>query len=99
LLPAGIADQDIQSAETVDRLSDHLPAPGFLADVAGKSDRFPAFFLDEVDHFTGIGLLCRIIADRYVCPSLAKAMAAARPMPESPPVISALRPMSRPEPL
>lgn len=64
--------------------------------IARDGDGLAASVLDDGDHLSGVRLFGRELPDRDVGPSRAKAMAAARPMPESPPVSSALRSRRRP---
>src|ERR1700722_17030552 len=108
LLPAGIADDDIQTAQTLDRLFHQLLAKRLVPEIAGDCQPNPTLGLDQINDLFGVGLLARKIVDRDVgaFPRVGNRRratharrAAARPLPESPPVISALRPASRPEPL
>ena len=99
LLSCGVANQNIQAAKLGDRIGHEFLAKTFVAQIAGKRDGIAPCIFDEGDHFVRIGLLGWKIIDCNISTSRAKAMAAARPIPESPPVINAFRPSNRPEPL
>jgi hypothetical protein len=59
LLTAGIAHQDIQTAEPGDCIRDKLLAEGLVANISGNCNRDPTFCLDERDDFAGIGFFGR----------------------------------------
>ena len=66
LLAASVDDQDVQSAQLGHGLFDHLPAPVFIGDVAGKVDGFAAFSLDQRDDFGGVLALGRQIGEGHI---------------------------------
>ena len=69
-----------------------------LDEVTGHEDAVRPAFAIHSSGVLGVGLLLGQVADRDVGALRAKAMATARPMPESPPVMRALRPSSLPWP-
>ncbi len=66
LLPARVHDQNVQTAETADRVIDETPAKGFVADVTGNGEAFSASLLDQGDHLAGVRLLLGKMVDRDV---------------------------------
>jgi hypothetical protein len=94
----GVVDEDVESAQLVDGALDERLAVRLVLDVARSGDDLPARLLHPLGGLLRVLLLVRQIRDQDVGPSRAKAIATARPMPESPPVISALFPVRRPLP-
>jgi hypothetical protein len=91
-------NKDIDAAKFAYRLANQLTKERFLAYNAGWRNNLDASGLDDFAHF-----LCIIIFDIRVFPRLyapirACAIATARPMPLSAPVMSARRPLSLPKP-
>jgi hypothetical protein len=98
LLVARVVDHDVEPAQRRPRIGHQLAAEGLVPDVAGQRHRLAARGANQLHHLARVFFLLGQVAERHVGAFARKAMAAARPMPESPPVISALRPASRPEP-
>ena len=94
LLSGGITDDDVQPAKTLYRLLDQRFAERLVLKIAGNRETHATSLLDQRDHLLSVGFLGRVAIDGDV-----SAIAAARPMPESPRVMSALRPARRPDPL
>src|SRR5882762_9899893 len=66
LLPSGIADKNIEPAETMDRLSDELLTKSFGAQVAGNRQSNPPLGLDQRDYLASIFFLFGQIINRHV---------------------------------
>ena len=98
LLPTRVADEDVEPAEPAHRIRDQPFAEGFVAQIAGNRDGDAALCLDEFDHLASVRLLIGEIIDGNIRAFSRIGDGGARPMPLSPPVISALRPCRRPEP-
>ncbi len=99
LLQGRVVDENIEATQLVGRLRHEAPAERLGPQIAGNGDGLAPLRLDQGDHFLRVRLFGRQVVDGNVGPSRAYAMAAARPMPLSPPVISAFLPASLPEPL
>jgi hypothetical protein len=80
-----VVDEDIEPAELLRRLRHDLAAEVGIADVAGKPDALTALALDRLDRLFRIGVFVKIGDGDF----RAIATATARPMPLSPPVMSA----------
>lgn len=93
-LEGGVIDQDIQVAELLHRPPHERLAVRLVADIPGDRER-----LSPGVAYQARGLRCVLIlaqvGDATSAPSRAKARATARPIPESPPVISATLPVRR----
>jgi hypothetical protein len=70
----------------------------FVADIAGDGQADAAFSFDQGDHLLSVGFFNWQVIDRNVGALAREGDGGARPMPESPPVISAFRPARRPLP-
>ncbi len=92
------ADEGVDPAELGDGALDELPGVRLVAEVPGDGDGLATRGLDLLDDVVGVGLLLGQVGQDDVGTSRAKAIATAAPMPESAPVITALRPSSRPVP-
>src|SRR5436190_3757186 len=57
LLPGGVADQNIETAELLDGISYEFVAKVFLAQIARDRDSFAATLLKQRNHFVSIRLL------------------------------------------
>src|SRR5436309_3759357 len=66
LLPARIADDDVETAEAAHGFLDQALAERLVPEVAGNWERFPAGLLDQCDHLTRIRLFGRKIVDRDI---------------------------------
>lgn len=95
VLTCGVVDENVQATKITRRIVNEFPAKGFVANIAGQRRRIDVSLAHEVRDFQRVSLFLRQIIDRDIG---AFACEGARPMPLSPPVIRALRPMSRPEP-
>src|SRR4029079_7061240 len=63
LLPGGGANQNIETAELLDRIGNEFLAKAFLAQIAGNCDSFAAAFFEQRDNFVRIRLLGGKIID------------------------------------
>jgi hypothetical protein len=77
---------------------DELLAEGFVTDIAGQCNCGPTFCANERDHLARIFFLYRQVADGHVGTLADERDRRRAADPESPPVISAFRPASLPEP-
>ena len=101
---AGVVDDDVEPAEGLDGLVDHLLRGREVAHVGAVDRRFAAHRLDLVDHLlgrAGVGSLCRRgRAPRSftitLAPCSASISAYSRPMPRPAPVTTATRPSHMP---
>jgi hypothetical protein len=93
LLECGIVDENVQPSELIDRALDRLLAKLRVRNITGEDEAAPAFLLDSA-----LRVLC-VLAMATSAPSRAKRTATDRPIPESPPVMSATIPFSFSEPL
>src|SRR5882724_3029802 len=66
LLPSGIADQNIEPAETMDRLSDEFLTKSLCAQVAGNRQSNSPLGLDQRNDLASIFFLFGQIIDRYI---------------------------------
>jgi hypothetical protein len=66
LLAAGIADHDVESAETAHGVLDQLLAEFLIAKIAWNGQADAALGLDQGDDLVGVRLLVRVIIDRHV---------------------------------
>ena len=97
MLLGGVVDQNVEPAEFAHGVGDQRLAKALVLQVAGERDRPAACGADELDALEGVRLFNRQIVDGDVRP-LAGVGDRRRPMPESPPVMSARRPKSPPVP-
>jgi hypothetical protein len=97
MLLARIVDEDVQSAELVDRLSDHPIGEILLAEIAGDGDRPAALGFDDRLRLRRIVMLAQI-GDRDVR-AFAREQGRDRAADAlSAPVIKATLPARRPDP-
>src|SRR5258706_5159947 len=68
LLSSCIVDQDIKATKTINGLCYEFLTKGFVPEVAGNGNRLPAFCLNQLNYFTGIGLFGGVIIYGYICP-------------------------------
>jgi hypothetical protein len=94
-LEGGVVHQDVDAAELADGPVDHGAAVGGVGDVARHQHAAAPRRLDVAGGLAGVRVLSLVqVADQEIAPSRAKAIATARPIPLSPPVITAARPAS-----
>ena len=97
LLEGGVVDQHVEPAEARDGLLDRLAAEAAVGDVAGDEHAAPALAPRPRARSPRRPLLVQI-DDRDIGALARESTATARPMPESPPVISATFPQRVPLP-
>ena len=66
LLPAGIADEDVETAKSVHGFIDQLLAERLVAQIAGNRQRLSPCRLDQRDDFLRVGFFRREIVDRDI---------------------------------
>src|SRR2546423_2937922 len=66
LLPSGVANENIESAQLLYCIRNELAAKIFVAKIAGHGDSFAAGFLNEPDDFVRIELFRWKIVNDYV---------------------------------
>jgi hypothetical protein len=65
-LPTGVANDDIEATQALNRTSDEFLTKLLIAKIAGDCYPDAAFGLDQVDDFLGVRLFSRKIVDRDV---------------------------------
>ena len=66
LLPAGVADHDVEAAKLLHRFGHQPLAERLFAQVTRNRDRLAARLGDELDDLAGIRLLGRVVVDSHV---------------------------------
>ena len=91
LLARGVAHEDVEAAKRFNGLGDQVAAEGFIAEIARDRDRLAAFRLDQPDDLLRVLFLVRQIIDGDIGTLSSECDGGRSPIPESPPVIRALR--------
>src|SRR5437899_807287 len=88
MLFRGVVNQNVECLELRHCLLDRLSTKLLVADIARDENALPTMLLDQTLCFLRVFMFIEV-HDRDITPSVAKAIATARPIPLSPPVMSA----------